>query len=193
MSNHVHLIVIPGTPESLALTLGQAHSQYSLEQNRDRQRVGHLWHNRYFSCTLDPAHLLAALRYVDLNPVRAGMTTEARDWRWSSARVHTSPMPQDELLDWPWIEWMEGARLGRWSYSDWRASLLVGDQPDELERMRRATRLGEPLGSEEFVQELEAKAGRRLRVGTPGRPPTAKAAVATAGVVMPSDPFLNGV
>ena len=69
------------------------------------------------------------------------------------------PARADELLDWPWIEWMEGARLGCWSYSDWRSSLLVEDRPDELDRMRRATRLGEPLGSEEFIQELEARAG----------------------------------
>jgi putative transposase len=180
MTNHVHLIAIPGAPESLARTLGNAHSQYSLEQNRDRNRVGHLWHNRYFSCTLDPAHLLAAMRYVDLNPVRAGITAEARDWRWSSALAHTSPTPHDELLDWPWMEWMEGARLGRWIYSDWRSSLLAAERPEELDRMRRATHLGEPLGSEEFVQELEAKAGRRLRVGTPGRPHAAKAAAAGA-------------
>ncbi len=73
MTNHIHLIVIPGASESLALTLGHAHSQYSLEQNRDRHRVGHLWHNRYFSCPLDSAHLIAAMRYVDLNPVRAGI------------------------------------------------------------------------------------------------------------------------
>jgi len=173
--------VIPGALESLALTLAHAHSQYSLELNRDRHRVGHLWHNRYFSCPLDPAHLLAAMRYVDLNPVRAGITAEARDWRWSSARAHASPHLHDELLDWPWFQWMEEARLGTWNYSDWNASLIGVDRPEELDRMRRATRLGEPLGSEGFVQQLEAKAGRRLRVGTPGRPRAAKASAAVGG------------
>ena len=193
MTNHVHLIVLPGASESLALTLGQAHSHYSLEQNRDRHRVGHLWHNRYFSCPLDSAHLLTALRYVDLNPVRAGMTAEAMDWRWSSAQAHTSPTSHDELLNWPWMDWLEDARLGRWSYSDWRSSLLVADPPDELDRMRRATQLGEPLGSEEFLQEMEAKAGRRLRVRERGRPRSAKAAAAVVGAIMSSDPFTKGV
>jgi len=61
MTNHVHLIVIPGTPESLALTLRQTHSNYSIELNRDQGWVGHLWQNRFFSCPLDPPHLLAAL------------------------------------------------------------------------------------------------------------------------------------
>ncbi len=170
MTNHVHLIVIPGASESLALTLGHAHSQYSLELNRDRHRVGHLWHNRYFSCPLDPAHLLAAMRYVDLNPVRAGITANARDWPWSSALAHASPRVHDELLDWPWFQWMEEARLGTWNYSDWNESLHGADRPEELDRMRRATQLGEPLGSDKFVADLEAKAGRRLRVWARGRP-----------------------
>jgi len=171
MTNHVHFIAIPRAKESLARVLGQAHSQYSVEQNRERHRVGHLWHNRFFSCTLEPAHLLAAMRYVDLNPVRAGISEQPWDWRWSSARAHVSSQTQDELLAWPWLDWMEEARLGSWSYSDWKASLLVASRPDELDQMRRATTLGEPLGSDEFLKDLEAKAGRRLRVWARGRQP----------------------
>jgi putative transposase len=183
MTNHVHLIAnhliaILRTPESLALALGQAHSQYSLEQNRQQDRSGHLWQGRYFTCLLESDRLLSAIRYVELNPVRAGMTAEAWDWRWSSARAHTSPEVHDELLDWPWREWMEEARLGVWSYADWKATLLAAEPLEELDRMRRATKLGEPLGSDEFVRDLEAKAGRRLRVWTQGRPPAKKVAAA---------------
>ena len=174
MSNHVHLVAIPGGPESLALALGQAHSQYSLEQNRHKDRSGHLWQGRYFACPLESDRLLSAIRYVELNPVRAGMMAEAWDWQWSSARAHTSPQVHDELLDWPWREWMEEARLGVWSYADWKATLLAAEPPEELDRMRRATKLGEPLGSDEFVRDLEGKAGRRLRVWTQGRPPAKK-------------------
>jgi putative transposase len=181
MTNHVHLIAIPGTAESLALALGQAHSQYSLEQNRQQDRPGHLWQGRYFACPLESDRLLSAIRYVELNPVRAGMTAEAWDWRWSSARAHTSPDVHDELLDWPWRKWMEEARLGVWSYADWKATLLATEPPEDVDRMRRATKLGEPLGSDEFVRDLEAKAGRRLRVWTQGRPPAKKVAAAAAG------------
>jgi putative transposase len=181
MSNHVHLIVIPGNSGSLALALGQAHSQYSLEYNRLDGRVGHLWQNRFFSCPLEPSHLVSAMRYVELNPVRAKMTTEAWDWRWSSARAHTSLQAHDELLDWPWRDWMEEARLGAWNYADWKASLLAGGPAEELDRMRRAIKLGEPFGSDEFVRDLEAKAGRRLRVWERGRPPKKKVTVATGG------------
>jgi putative transposase len=178
MTNHVHLIAIPGGQESLALALGQAHSQYCLELNRHQSRTGHLWQGRFFACPIEPDRLLSAMHYVELNPVRAGMTAEAWDWRWSSARAHISPQVHDELLDWPWPEWMEEARLGVWSYADWKATLLAAEPTEELDRMRRATQLGEPLGSDEFVRDLEAKAGRRLRVWALGRPPAKKVAAA---------------
>jgi putative transposase len=181
MTNHVHLIAIPGGPESLALALGQTHSQYSREQNRHQDRSGHLWQGRFFSCPLESDHLLSAMRYVELNPVRAGMTAAACDWRWSSARAHASPQAHDELLDWPWIRWMDEVRPGAWSYADWKATLRAAEPPEELDRMRRATKLGEPLGSDEFVRDLEAKAGRRLRVWAQGRPPAKKMAAAATG------------
>ena len=176
MTNHVQLIAIPGASESLALCLRQTQSQYSWELNRHQNRVGHLWQNRFFSCPLGPTHLLSAMRYVDLNPVRAGMTAEPWDWRWSSSRAHTSPHLRDQLLGWPWLKWVEEARLGAWSYPDWKAALLLASRPDELDPIRRATKLGEPLGSDEFVRALEAKAGRRLRVQARGRPATTMAA-----------------
>ena len=181
MTNHVHLIAIPAASDSFARTLGQAHSQYSLEVNGQQRRVGHLWHNRFFSCPLSATHLLAAMRYVDLNPVRASLTPEACDWRWSSARAHVSSHTNDELLDWAWPEWMEEARLGAWSYSDWRANLDAESRPDEWDRIRRSTRLGEPLGSDDFVDDLEVKAGRRLRVLTRGRPSPEKPTTAAVG------------
>ena len=173
MTNHIHLILIPASAESLALTLGQLHSQYALEQNRRRRRVGHLWQNRFFSCALEAAHLLAALHYVELNPVRAGMTATAGDWPWSSARAHASAGVRHELLDWPWIDWMEEMRLG-WNHQDWKEALGWAVADNQVEQIRRATRVGEPLGSGAFVSELEAVAGRRLRVWTQGRPSTGK-------------------
>jgi len=181
MTNHIHVIVIPTSAESLALALGQLHSQYALEQNRRQHRVGHLWQNRFFSCALEPAQLLAALHYVEMNPVRAGITRTAWDWMWSSAGVHTSAAVQHELLDWPWIDWMEEMRLGVWSHADWKDALGWTVAEELVEQIRRATRLGEPLGSGEFVSRLEAGAGRRLRVWARGRPPLEKTASAAAG------------
>jgi putative transposase len=170
MTNHIHLVAIPSDEGSLGLALGQAHSQYALEWNRRRERVGHLWQNRFFSCGLETDRVFAAIRYVELNPSRAGMVGDAWDWPWSSAAAHVTEGTGDILLDAGWREWTIDARLGEWSFEDWRG-LLGGDQmEEEVRTLRRATWTGEPLGSERFVKELESEAGRRLRVLARGRP-----------------------
>jgi putative transposase len=177
MHNHVHLVAVPGHAKSMALALSEAHSRYSLDWNRRRDSVGHLWQNRFFSCPLDDGHLRAALLYVDRNPVRAKWVAEAWDWRWSSAKAHTTPGARDALIDGEWEAWMEQARLGTWLHQDWKAALAMNPPEDELGQIRRATKLGEPLGSDVFVSGLERSAGRRLRVWPRGRP-AGKAAAA---------------
>ena len=99
MTNHVHLVAVPERQDSLARTLGRVHSQYALALHRAEGRSGHLWQNRYFSCPLDESHLIAALRYTDLNPVRAGLAARPWDWPWSSARTHTAEHAGDAVLD----------------------------------------------------------------------------------------------
>jgi putative transposase len=179
MSNHVHLVVVPGHEKSAALALGQAHSHYTLELNKQHGWIGHLWQNRFCSCPLDHAHLLAALHYAEQNPVRAGLVRRALDWRWSSAHAHCLPNGQDELLSWDWMSWMAQTKSGAWDALDWRASLEVALAEEKLGLMRRATRMGEPLGSDVFVSELENVAGRRLRVWAQGRPFAKNALVAS--------------
>src|SRR5579872_2678162 len=99
MTNHVHLIVIPEDAASMALALGQAHSQYALAMNRRRESVGHLWQNRFRSCALQGSHLFRALRYVELNPVRAGLAPSGWEWAWSSALAHVHGI-DDPLMSW---------------------------------------------------------------------------------------------
>ena len=73
MSNHVHWIIVPGTEDSLARLFRRVHGRYAQYLNARRQRNGHLWQNRFYSCPLGETHLWTALRYVELNPVRAGL------------------------------------------------------------------------------------------------------------------------
>ena len=80
MTNHVHLIAVPDRETSLAQALGRTHSEYALALNRAQGRSGHIWQNRYFSCALSASHLWSAVRYVELNPVRAGLATAAWEW-----------------------------------------------------------------------------------------------------------------
>jgi putative transposase len=165
MTNHIHLIVIPPTAESLARTLGRAHAQYSLEVNRTSERIGHLWQNRFFSCVLDRAHLYRAMRYVELNAARAGLCVEPWRWPWSSAAAHISLAISEPLLDWAWTDW-----LGGWDHQGWKQELSMELPDADLLLIRRATAVGEPLGSPEFVKRLEEQSGRRLRVLPVGRP-----------------------
>jgi putative transposase len=167
MPNHVHVIAVPVRPESLARALGQTHAQYALALNSSEARTGHLWQNRFFSCPLAGSHLLAALRYVELNPVRAGLVPAAWDWRWSSARAHASGNIPDLLLDAGASEW-----FGTWDFKEWRERLHIGQAESEMQAIRRATLAGEPLGSAEFVQDVERHAGRRVVVLPRGRPKT---------------------
>jgi putative transposase len=165
MTNHVHLIVIPPTIESLARTLGRAHAQYSLEVNRSSERIGHLWQNRFFSCVLDGAHLYNAMRYVELNSARAGLCVEPWRWPWSSAAAHSSSKTWEPLLDWAWTDW-----LGGWDHQGWKQQLAIALPDADLQQIRRATSVGEPLCSAEILLHLEEQGGRRLRVLPVGRP-----------------------
>src|SRR5215831_9314990 len=88
MSNHVHLVVIPRASHSLAQALKHTHGRYAAYWNARQCCSGHVWQGRFYSCPLDDAHLWTALRYVELNPVRAGVVDAAERWRWSSAASH---------------------------------------------------------------------------------------------------------
>jgi putative transposase len=166
MPNHVHLVVVPDSPDSLARGLGHAHYQYARAFNMRTTRVGHLWQNRFFSCVMDGSHLLHAVRYVELNPVRAGLTPAACEWPWSSALAHVRPGRADPLLALDWQDWFRG-----WDHAGWKEWLDAGESEDDTAGLRRATLTGEPLGSAEFLLDLEHQTGRRLKVRPRGRPP----------------------
>ena len=99
MSNHVHLIVIPRKPKALALAMKYTHGRYASYWNVGHQSCGHAWQGRFFSCPLDEAHFWAALRYAELNPVRAGLVQTPEAWPWSSAAAHCGLAPPDAILD----------------------------------------------------------------------------------------------
>jgi putative transposase len=177
MTNHVHLVAVPESEDSLARALGCTHSEYALALNHAQGWSGHVWQNRFFSCLLDESHLLRALCYVELNPVRAGLASEPWGWPWSSARAHTLGHVVDPVLDCRWAEY-----FGGWDYGEWQEILSAGMSGGECDTVRRATHTGEPLGSLEFVTTLERQAGRRLRVLARGRPPKKPEAADHAGL-----------
>ena len=163
MTNHVHLIAVPERDDSLARALGRAQCDYARWQHIRQRQTGHLWQNRFFSCPLDSGHCWAALRYVELNPVRAGMAEAAEQGPWSSAAAHVGGAEGAALLD--MREW-----AACWSPTQWEQALRVGVRDSLFEdRIRQATRTGRPLGGEGFVSALERVLDRSLEPAKRGR------------------------
>ena len=88
MPNHIHLILVPDRAEALGRALGETHRRYSAVVNARLRVTGHLFQSRFGSAVMDEEHLMAAARYVALNPVRARLVARAEDWRWSSVKAH---------------------------------------------------------------------------------------------------------
>lgn len=163
MSNHVHLLGVPHTSEALSLSLKQAHGRYASYWNAQRASTGHVWQGRFYSCPLDESHLWKALRYAELNPVRAGMVAAPELWRWSSAAAHCGFTDPDPMLT------MERWRK-RWTVAEWGAFLAAAETSNDLSTLRRSTHTGRPLGSPEFVASLEERTRRTLSPRKGGRP-----------------------
>ena len=163
MSNHVHLVLIPHEAEALAGALKATHGRYAAYWNAAHASNGHAWQGRFYSCPMDESHLGPALRYTELNPVRAGLVKEAAGWSWSSAAAHCGSGEPDACLS------MEMWRR-QWTPETWRQYLEEGESESELRDLRRSTYTGRPLGSEDFVAALEASTRRRLRAQKAGRP-----------------------
>ena len=99
MSNHVHLVVIPPKADSLPLTMKNTHGRYATYWNASHSSSGHAWQGRYYSCPLDLTHLWRALRYTELNPVRARMVSTPEAYRCSSAGAHCGTAQPDLALE----------------------------------------------------------------------------------------------
>ncbi|MEQ1948669.1 MAG: transposase [Bryobacteraceae bacterium] len=161
MTNHVHLVVVPETETSLLRTMRELHGRYSRYRNAIERGTGHLWQSRYYSCAVEGVRLGAVMRYVELNPVRAGLARAAEDYAWSSALIHLGGTDALGLVDQD--EWRRD-----WTVETWAEWLSLGEQ--EAEAIREATHSGRVWGSEEFVAKLEASMQRKLAIGKPGRP-----------------------
>jgi putative transposase len=164
MDNHVHLILVPQTADGLRAALGEAHRRYSRAINFREGWRGYLFQGRFASYAMDDAHLIAAVRYVENNPVAAGMVKQAGDWPWSSAKSHLTGKPArgDRLTDLP-------ALAGH--VPNWRAYLRLGAEAGGLDAAGEAVaeaiearlRTGRLLGAEDWIKAREAELGRTLR------------------------------
>jgi REP-associated tyrosine transposase len=165
MPNHVHHVVVPATSDGLHRLFKSVHGQYAQRVNRMKQQKGHLWQGRYFSSPLDPTYFLNAIRYVELNPVRARIVERAEDYDWSSAAAHcgnrrdvvVNPIPKSSLLS---------------GISNWSRWLAEGVADEAVATIRRHGCQNLPCGNTDFLAQLEEATGRRLAFCTHGGPRT---------------------
>lgn len=161
MTNHVHFVCVPQREDSLALTFNTLHMRHAQFINRRNKAKGHLWQGRFYSTILDEKHAYAAVRYVENNPVRAGIVTKAEDYPWSSAKHHVAGINNTGLLRSCYISE---------DIKSWRRYLNGNDDETLISDIKKNAMTGRPSGSISFVEKLQKKFRMRLRALPRGRP-----------------------
>ncbi|MBV1915973.1 MAG: transposase [Pseudomonadales bacterium] len=167
MTNHLHLVLTPHSEDGLQLVLKPLHMRYSQHVNKIKGWKGHLWQGRFFSSPLDEAYTWSTIRYVERNPVDAGVIVKAEDYRWSSAAAHCGLTENPMLSTLP--DSMKGISQDHWS--EW---LALPEKQDVAEVIRRNVEKGLPCGNDDFIDTLEKISKRALRYKPLGRPVKAK-------------------
>ncbi|MEA3305889.1 MAG: transposase [Candidatus Omnitrophota bacterium] len=158
MDNHVHLIVVPKREKSLAVGLGNAHVRYTRRINFREGWRGYLWEGRFKSYVMSEKHLYAAIRYVERNPVRAGIVKKAEKYNWSSAKAHVNKTKDSILSDNFLIS----------EIKNWTSYLAEEDREEDKNIFIKHFRTGRPLGDDKYLEELERITGRNMKKKTPG-------------------------
>ena len=171
MTNHVHLLLTPSTTQSCTALMRDLGRRYVPYFNRRHERTGTLWEGRFRSCLVESArYVLACYRYIELNPVRAGMVGNPASYLWSSYAVNSAAR-SDPFLS-PHPEFIALAADGNKRHAAYRA--LFDDEIDEsmLEAIRDATNCGYPLASDAFKNSVVAPLGWKTGPGKPGPRPS---------------------
>jgi len=163
MTNHVHLILTPHSEEGLQQVLKPLHMRYAQYINKTQNWKGHLWQGRFFSSPLDDAYTWSTIRYVERNPVQAGMIAKAEDYPWSSAAAHCGLKTEPLLASLPDV-------MGGISQEAWSEWLALSENQAMTDVIQRNIEKGLPCGSDTFIDKLEGVAKRSLRYKPQGRP-----------------------
>jgi len=162
MPNHVHIVAVPRDADALGATFRHVHRHYTGYVNARMRVTGHLWQGRFSSVAMDEQHLYAAFRYVALNPVRARLVARPQEWAWSSVRAHLAGKDDHVVKVAPAME-----RIG-----DFGA--FLGEDFDEAftyAALRKAESIGRPVGSQEWLKDMESRTGLALLPGKRGPKP----------------------
>lgn len=169
MSNHFHLLVTPETQDGVPLMMQAVGRRYVRYFNDAQGRTGTLWEGRYKSTLIQTdRYLMTCMAYIDLNPVRAGLVAQARDYPWSS-HGHYIGQQADRLITPHALYW----ELGNTPFAREAAYaelVNAGVSIDQQQALTKATLSGWALGEADFVNDLQKKTGRRVNKVSAGRP-----------------------
>lgn len=164
MPNHVHFIGIPEKEDALGNTFKYSHMKYSQYYNKKMGLTGHLFQGRFYSCVMDELHTLICARYIERNPVRAGVVEHPCAYEFSSAKTHCGREKIDILGVNRLFEYIEEDQ------KTWKNFIGEPGDKEQLKTIRKKTQTGRPLGESNFIERLEKRLGKALRCKPKGRP-----------------------
>lgn len=169
MTNHVHLLVTPTQSESISRLMQYVGRHYVTYVNYSYGKSGTLWEGRHKGCLISSdEYLLACMRYIELNPVRAGMVTAPGDYRWSSYRINARGDEPGCLTPHP-LYLALGRDQEERSYA-YRELFRYALEPDQVHNIRATVQTGTPLGNDRFKEQIEQNLQRKVGHSRRGRP-----------------------
>ena len=170
MTNHVHLVIDPGSdPENLGRLMKRVAARQTRYVNKQERRTGTLWESRYKSSPVESdRYLLACCRYVEMNPVRAGIVADPADYRWSS-HAQRAGSGGCGWLD-PDSAWLALGETVEARQTNYRHFIRDTTPEHEWKLITEAVQRGQLTGSQRFAEELSARLQRRVEIRGPGRP-----------------------
>ena len=169
MTNHIHLLVTPKDEQSLGQMMKRLSQRYVQYINRTYRRSGTLWGGRFRSCiTQGEDYVLACYRYIELNPVRAGMVDHPSEYPWSSFGANGQGKPN--LLLTPHQIYIEIDQDAERRISLYRELFRYQLEPGLIDEIRKATNSNLALGNDQFKETVANILGRRVVPGNSGRP-----------------------
>jgi putative transposase len=173
MTNHFHLLLRPEPGQSISRILQSLTVTHTWRYHKRHRSSGHVWQGRFKSPVIqDDAHLLVVLRYIEANPLRAGMVTDPADYRWSSFPHHGLGRADPLVSGFP--EWEELGATEAQRRRRWRAKVRGVQDEAELAAVRTSLRSGRPLGTDDWTGRVAERLNIDLKPRPRGRPPKEK-------------------
>ena len=169
MTNHFHLLLRPEPGQSISRILQSLTVTHTWRYHKRNRTSGHVWQGRFKSPVVqDDVHLLVVLRYIEANPLRAGMVADPAEYRWSSFQQHG--MGRDDPLLNSFPEWDDLGRTEAERRKRWRAKVRGEQDEAELRAVRQSLRSGRPFGRPDWTESMAQRLNIELNPRPRGRP-----------------------